>query len=158
MSRTALWGAIWAPLFFLFVIPFLWPDRIQLGPGRAPPVAASFAPLLILIVLPLGVSAPFGSTILGWVALYQIRHSRGRLYGLGLAVADALLYPLLALDALICFSAVVGIAYHTAPVPGQPVRPWISYSLLWLAVILVIATLDWLIVRAVWRRTSRAQV
>ena len=60
--------------------------------------------LLGLLALPfmvLGVSAPFGTTILGWIAVAQIRRGAGKLYGLGLAVFDGLLFPLLLLDAVI---------------------------------------------------------
>lgn len=38
---------------------------------------------LLFTLLPLGLTAPFGTTILGWVAVTQIRRSGGRLYGLG---------------------------------------------------------------------------
>ena len=33
-------------------------------------------------------TAPFGATILGWIAVSQIRRSAGKLYGLWLAVFD----------------------------------------------------------------------
>jgi hypothetical protein len=59
---------------------------------------------LILVLGPLallGLTAPFGTTTLGLVAIAHIRHSAGRLYGMGLAVFDALLFPLLVLDALL---------------------------------------------------------
>ncbi len=52
-------------------------------------------------MLPLGLTAPFGTTILGVISIGDIRHSAGRLYGLPLALADALLFPLLVLDALL---------------------------------------------------------
>ncbi len=55
----------------------------------------------MLTVLPLGLTAPFGTTILGIIAISDIRHSRGRLHGLALALPDALLFPLLALDVAI---------------------------------------------------------
>ncbi len=44
---------------------------------------------------------PLGTTILGVVAVGLIRHSKGKLYGLPLAVFDALLFPLLLIDGLI---------------------------------------------------------
>lgn len=38
------------------------------------------------------------STLLGWIAVSQIRRSAGKLYGLGLAVFDGLLFSLLVVD------------------------------------------------------------
>ena len=59
--------------------------------------------ILILTILLPGITAPFGTTILGVVALSDIRHSQGRITGLPLAVFDALFYPLLLLDrAAVC--------------------------------------------------------
>jgi hypothetical protein len=61
---------------------------------------------LILVLGPLallGLTAPFGTTTLGLVAIAHIRRSAGRLYGMGLAVFDALLFPLLALDAVLLY-------------------------------------------------------
>jgi hypothetical protein len=57
--------------------------------------------LAVLVTFALGLIPPFVTTILGLVAIAQIRASRGRLYGLPLAVADAVLYPLILLDLLI---------------------------------------------------------
>ena len=57
--------------------------------------------MLMVPFLLLGFSSVFGTTILGFVAISHIRHSAGRLYGMGLALFDALLYPLLVLDAAI---------------------------------------------------------
>jgi len=67
-----------------------------------------------LILLPLGLAflaAPVGATILGIMAISHIRNSGGRIYGLGLALFDALLYPLLALDGflIITMSRFVGL-------------------------------------------------
>ena len=63
---------------------------------------------VILILGPLslvGLSAPFGTTILGLVAIGHIRRSGGRIYGMGLAVFDALLFPLIVLDCLMVLCA-----------------------------------------------------
>ena len=42
-----------------------------------------------------GLAAAFVTTILGMVSIAHIHHSAGRLYGTGLALFDALLFPLL---------------------------------------------------------------
>jgi hypothetical protein len=61
----------------------------------------SWAAVIVLAPLALlGLTAPFGTTILGIVAIAHIRHAGGRLYGMGLALFDALLFPLLLLNAL----------------------------------------------------------
>ena len=81
-SQVAILGAAWAPLFFALL------------PMSAAP---SFARVISMFtLLPLGLLAPFGTTTLGVIALGQIRRSSGRLYGLGLALFDALVFPLLA--------------------------------------------------------------
>jgi hypothetical protein len=93
--------------------------------------------LLIFTVLPVGIAAPFGTTILGGIALTQIRHSAGRLYGLGLALADTLLFPILLIDLVIFYFAAMidnlalivavdslliywGWRIANAPVPSKP--------------------------------------
>ncbi len=99
LSRTASWGAVLAVLFFvgLAITALLhWAATARLlilSPVR---IILVLSPVWLLLL-----AAPFGTTILGWTAVSQIRRSAGRLYGLGLAVFDGLLFPLLALDAFI---------------------------------------------------------
>ena len=57
-------------------------------------------PLAILLMV-LGLTAPIGTTVLGLVAIHDIRHSKGMITGLPLALADALLFPLVAFDGLL---------------------------------------------------------
>ncbi|MGB7158600.1 MAG: serine/threonine-protein kinase, partial [Tepidisphaeraceae bacterium] len=90
-------------------------SRITMGGGGRQfaqvTVTATPAPLWLQIagslklamfpLLAIAFTAPFGATILGLVAINQIRQSRGRLYGMPLALFDTLLYPLLLLDTLI---------------------------------------------------------
>ena len=99
ISKAAVAGAAWAPLILsvlLTVICF----RVQES-GREFSGPAWWQETSGLHSAGVGFTAPFGTTILGCVALTQIRNSAGRVYGLGLALFDALLYPLLALDGLI---------------------------------------------------------
>ena len=103
-SRLAIVGAAWAPLFFVmaFLAFFAFFARsVHVPAGSQPPRPEWWQWLLMFTVLPLGLLAPFGTTILGAVALAQIRHSAGRLYGLALALFDTVLFPLLLLDGLI---------------------------------------------------------
>jgi len=105
-SRLAIWGAVWAPLFLVAAVPALMVVQVFVAPGSPPHGMIRWQVLLSLTLLPLGLTAPFGTTILGWIAAAQIRHSAGRLYGLGLAVFDGLLFPLLLLGVLIVWVAV----------------------------------------------------
>ncbi len=137
-SRLAIIAAIWAPLFFLFMLGSLvsyssrGPDsRVSVQPTtrvdgkvvssvpdgviNAPPDQSSSAErawwqwILMYTLVPLGLASPFGTTIVGAIALTQIRHSRGRLYGLWLALCDVLFYPLLAVDAIIAYLLLVTV-------------------------------------------------
>lgn len=100
-SRLALLGALWAPFFFCCGMLLLVSFPVSVPEGQAPPGPAWWQTLLAFTVLPLGLAAPFGTTICGLVALSSIRRSTGKLYGSGLALFDILLFPLLALDILI---------------------------------------------------------
>ncbi|HSP43762.1 MAG TPA: serine/threonine-protein kinase, partial [Luteolibacter sp.] len=97
-SRPAMVGACWAS----FAIIALFLANIKIGPSSSPGTGRVWWQwLLVFTVLPLGVTAPFGTTILGWISIAGIRRSSGKLYGLGLAVFDGLLFPLLILAGLI---------------------------------------------------------
>ena len=95
-SHTAIVGAIWPVLLVgsaFLVLPLQWSLTKTASSGLA-----WWRIVLMVTVLPLGLAAPFGTTILGWISVNQIRRSAGRLYGLWLAVGDGLLFPLLLLD------------------------------------------------------------
>ncbi len=99
-SRTAIVGVVWMPWAFIsFLLMFV--ECTAVPAGTTPTGPNWFQILAMLVVGGLGITAPFGTTILGWVAVSQIRRSAGRLYGLGLAVFDALFFPLLVIDGLI---------------------------------------------------------
>jgi serine/threonine protein kinase len=72
-SRTAMVGALWAPLFFLAAALFLTHSTVVAGEPNSPPPVWQL--LLGFTLLPLGLTAPFGTTILGGIAISQIRHS-----------------------------------------------------------------------------------
>jgi serine/threonine protein kinase len=158
-SKTAIVGAAWAPFFFVVVLmmmTFLTP--VSVPEGAQPPGMEWWQALLVFVVLPLGVLAPFGTTILGVISLSQIRHSAGRLYGLGLALFDTLLFPLLTLDAILG-----GCIYYvlTLLVPGTNsannsihavvIDPW---AVLLLTIIVSLAV-DIPIVLKAWRAVCK---
>ncbi len=96
LSRLALLGAIWAPLFFITALLYFLRMPVEVrGTDSPPPDPEWWQWALRFTLLPLGVLAPFGTTLLGAVAIAQIKRSNGKLYGLRLAAADALLFPLL---------------------------------------------------------------
>jgi hypothetical protein len=96
LSLLALVGALWAPLFFVMLA--LSSVQLTLAPDAADPL---WRTLLNFTLLPLGFTAPIATTVLGLLAIGRIQRSGGHLYGLSLALFDALLYPLLLLDILI---------------------------------------------------------
>ncbi len=93
----------------------------------------------------------FTTTLVGWVAVSQIRRSAGRLYGLGLAVFDGLLFPLLALDGLI---AVLFRFLGAGIVLGFGPPHNALLSTLHVLMVICIVVVDWLIIRGVWRAAN----
>jgi tRNA A-37 threonylcarbamoyl transferase component Bud32 len=145
LCRGAVAGAALAPLSLfaapVFVCGFTPAQRLDDG------VALLF--LVIVLV------AMFGTTLLGWVAVSQIRHSGGRLYGMGLAVCDAMLFPLLAVGwGIVLVFAVVMIE------ASEPLRFWMKEEgfgqtfwyewLVWVLALPIAVLTDLWIVRQVW--------
>lgn len=84
-SKLAIVGAMWIAMFSLIFL-----------------IAAQGSSVLIRnIIMIIVFTAPFGATTLGWIAVSQIRHSQGRLYGMGLALFDGLFFPLAAISVAI---------------------------------------------------------
>jgi hypothetical protein len=107
--------------------------------------------MLIVPLLLLGFSSVFGTTILGFIAISHIRHSAGRLYGMGLALFDALLYPLLALDAAII--ACCWLIFRIPVVIPLPGVFRLVFALLLAGAICFI--IDFIIVRRAWRKANK---
>jgi hypothetical protein len=178
-SRKAIIGAAWAPFFFIFVLGSLMTVSVESHPTmvmvehpssgfleadgtphgdrqiesaslRGETWAGIGLKMLFLVMLPLGLAAPFGTTILGLIAISDIRHSDGRLYGLPLAVADALLFPLLVLDVLLVWIGLLLIGICAGLFSFG--LTWAGISVLTLPVVIAI---DALIVWTVWRKVSR---
>jgi tRNA A-37 threonylcarbamoyl transferase component Bud32 len=159
-SRTAIWGALCLLLLpaglVLNTVGFVFNTLSTLH--NAPlPVNDPWRwiwgnPGVALVLL-----AQIGTTILGWISVTQIRRSAGKLHGMWLAVFDGLLFPLLALDALIVSIDLSGRKHIVGPgltpgvtmvdlnIPG-------SVAVLLLALIIVV---DFLIIRAVWRAVNK---
>jgi hypothetical protein len=160
-SRTVIVGAAWAPLFFFLFFLFSV-HRVSHVSGQPPAGPSALQTMARFTLLPLGFCAPFGTTVLGWIAVGRIRRSNGRLYGLGLAFAEGLIFPLLLLDGLIYlfWRVVIAVAISWKSLGMDALgRP--SYSMAdenkMLIFVLAAATalvIDWLIVRWAWRRVN----
>jgi predicted Ser/Thr protein kinase len=135
-SRAAIIGACWAPLAIIGV-PFIAMVVLAFqGDQQVPGVPE----LLVLLPFALpGIAAPFGTTILGIVAITHIRQSAGRLYGMGLAIFDALLFPLLALN--IAIIAVLKL-------PGMGISEAVILTLV------IGGLLDRFLIRWAWRKAN----
>jgi serine/threonine protein kinase len=149
-SGTAIVGACWWPFALLALFGFYFTVKSGGPDYHGPPRWQSLA---LFLLLPLAFTAPFGTTILGWIAVSQIRRSAGRLYGLGLAVFDGLLFPLLVLDVFIgwlvsmVLVAVAGLMGRAGDgFPGTPEIFLFSLPL--------VLSSNWLIIRRVWRTVN----
>ncbi len=144
-SRTAIVGACWAPLFFIALVPMFIVSSVTAGQSQGP---EWWQYLLMFTLLPIGLTAPFGTTILGSVALTQIRRSAGKLYGLGLALFDVLLFPLLALDALIVW---LWLLFAHMVENGLQIK----HAVWLLPAVATVIVVDVLIVRRAWRAANK---
>ena len=145
-SRAAIVGACWAPLSIFAVVPLImyWLAK------ESSPADASVSPgILLILLLPLfvllGVPPLFGTTILGIVSITHIRHSSGRLYGMGLALFDALLFPLILLNIVIILITASNIVQSPLGHAGQYVLP---------IAVLACPVLDFFIIWWAWRKAN----
>ena len=93
-SRTAMLGACWPLLIFAWGVA-------RAGSFESVSTEPTFQYSFFIAVI--------GTTVLGWMAAWQIRNSARRLGGMRLAVLDGLFFPVLALDVLIAYAAMKGI-------------------------------------------------
>ncbi|MCF7674493.1 MAG: serine/threonine protein kinase [Akkermansiaceae bacterium] len=109
-------------------------------------------------MMALGLASMIGTTILGWIAVSQIRRSAGRIHGLELAVFDGLLVPVLMLGALwwVLWYSLLDWAFPLLQMLGIH-KPSAAFSLIvwipWLAISI------WTGIRAtrkVWRMLTQA--
>ena len=144
-SRAAIVGACWAPLALPLLVPTVWAALPFWSVERAEDIVRE--PVLPFVLALLGLTAPFGTTILGFISISQIRRSAGRLYGIELALVDALLFLLLALDAII-FVVCILLARIPAVLPLPP----ISFAAVVALPVCIIV--DFFIARRAWRKAS----
>jgi tRNA A-37 threonylcarbamoyl transferase component Bud32 len=143
ISQLAVVGACWVPVA-IAAIAAAW---IVLSASRdgVGPLGWQLGVLIPLLILAVG--GPFGTTILGWLAVTEISRSQGRTHGLQLAVFDGLVYPLMALSAILAG----GVTYAIGAVTNQP-SPGRASVMLAVAITVVVNVF---IVRAVMRAVRR---
>jgi len=100
-SRAAIVGAFCMPLAILLFVPVLVltdPRPLRSSEFFIKMRETTGGFVLVILFALFGLATPFVTTILGIVSITHIRQSAGRLYGMGLAIFDALFFPVLALN------------------------------------------------------------
>ncbi len=150
LSRAALCGAIWALFGVIAIIPAVFFTTLDPHARQAsgpPPLAFT---LLMSTLFFIGAGAPIGTTILGWVALGHIKRSRGTLYGLPLAFADAIFFPMLLLHG--AMAVLLGLLLVTL-MKMAGVNTGLGSAEMGLVAMLPLIA-DFFIVRALWRKLA----
>ena len=142
-SRKAVIGACWAPFFVLAALLYFLVGEVT--------TAQWWQILLSITLLPLGLAAPFGTTILGWIAVGDIRRARGRISGLPLAVFDGLFFPLLALDGFLIWAWMAIVSGLHGQAVFEPFHAGEVSVLTKLGAASICVMVDLWIIRRVWR-------
>jgi serine/threonine protein kinase len=138
-SRTAIVGACCSALALFWMPAAL----IYVGEIHK----SDLQEFIMWVCILIGCTPVFGTTILGMVSITHIRHSAGRLYGMGLALFDALLFPLLALDVVLYL--LIFISARELVRLGNIREP----SLILIS-LLVCGVVDFLIIWWAWRKAN----
>ena len=160
-SKLAIIGAFWGSLPFVLAILAVFVTFLS-PRDRSSPASVVFLQILLLPLGLVALTAPFGTTILGWIAVAQIRYSAGRLHGLGLALANSLVYPILLLLCISYGLAVLLGAFLEAP--GEILdltyaHSWndlMSNGLIWTLAIAIWLVTSGLLIRWAWRAANRS--
>jgi|GEM_PF-5482548 len=94
LSRLAVWGAVWGVCTPLALPAWALCVRKYFEFPAEWAALGSHLTVLGVALFILAATAGVGSTLLGGIAIAQIKHSRGMLYGLRLAVCVTLAHPL----------------------------------------------------------------
>jgi hypothetical protein len=126
--------------------------RLNADERGVPPVQWWEYPIIFTLGIAFlsGLIAPFAATILGIVAMREIKDSKGRLVGFGLAFFDAVFFPVLLINAAIlavCFvpAAYIGIASGMDEEAASVLLP----------LVIVALPVDILLIRWWWRAAVR---
>lgn len=137
-SRTAIVGAC------LSALALFWIPAALIYVGEI--IKSDLEEFIMWVCILIGSMPVFATTILGMVSITQIRHSSGRVYGIGLALFDTLLFPLILLN-IIMFCVFAGNIVQI------PLGPYYGKYVVF-AVILACPLLDFLIIRWAWRKAK----
>lgn len=141
-STKAIIGAALIPLgLFFFAAVMMTTTSVRESSVGGFPTALLF----LFVVLPCMV-APFVTTILGIMAISDIRQSAGRLTGLGLAFLDAVLFPSLIIDLLL-----IGLSAFCWP-DDVPQNAWFQVALLICTIAILIA--NGIVLGRLWKSVS----
>lgn len=142
LSIMAVVGA-WAGLLALALFVLVW----WLVTSRSDRSITQLPYATLLMLLP-----PATIPVLcGLVALSQIRHSGGRLYGLGLALLNVLLLPALILD-WVLIALTDSVMTNWIKMDSQT-YPGLMF-VYWLLVVMIIVGIDFWIAKTLWRKAS----
>jgi predicted Ser/Thr protein kinase len=154
-SRTAIVGACMVAMALLSLFFVLFGDEIAEQRALREGVSLADHPEMSLTTPMLGAMAiyAFAATILGWIAVTQIRRSPGKLDGLWLAVFDGLFYPLLALDTLILAASgsIVFLFRQFSNTEEIPIELILLLTVPGILTVALVAWIDFVIICAVWR-------
>ena len=101
-SRTAIVGACMGLPFVLSVMVLAF-TALSGRQTQSSALVNLVWGCIVLLLFCLGCPRRLATTILGWIAVSQIRRSAGKLHGLWLAVFDGLFFPLLVVDGAIAW-------------------------------------------------------
>ena len=150
-SRTAIVGAICLGLS-LFALPFFVKLTTELS-GDLSRLNHGFVMLRWSEWMALALGALLSGTLLGWIAVSQIRRSAGKLHGLWLAVFDGLFFPLLVLNGLGVSGLV--LTFHRLLAAGAPLWLTILLVLICLLGFILLIAASIFIIRRVWRAVNK---
>ena len=153
LSRTAIVGASLLG-FTMLLTPFLmWmTNQIRNDTHWHPSWSGG---VFVVCYTALWLLSGCAGTVLGWVAVTQIRRSAGRLHGLKLALFDGLLLPLWVLDWVMLWVLGATVGHALAGIVQSGIShdsPWRELCMLGIVSleVIVVAAVDIKIIRRVW--------
>jgi tRNA A-37 threonylcarbamoyl transferase component Bud32 len=161
LSRCALIGVLWAP--WTLTGWWAWQHCVRQYFDR-PEVFATYSAGYVALgvtVFVLAATAPIASTILGGVAIAQIKRSNGKLYGLPMAACALLAHPLLLVGSLAFWltnlvAFAIAFNLRTPPALSQEAVPHRGLAVIDFVVLDSLAALAVMFFagRAAWRKIS----
>jgi hypothetical protein len=157
ISRKAIVGVCLIAVPLALVLLWFMPETRISGlvlPGHATEVLRISPFWFGPVMAPWFLGLPIVTTILGVVAIKDIRYSNGRIVGLRLALFDALFFPLLALNGVV-FALSISAARTWAMHPIFAEHSHVAWLAFLALGVLICAVVDSRIVRACWGALRR---